>query len=230
VYLITNIVNNKRYVGQTSWNTERRWKRHKILAKSMNSKSARNTYLYNAIRKHGEDKFKVETLCECPDLDTANKAERFFVWLLASHRRTFGYNSTTGGDGVRPNKETRAKMSSWQIGRKASEETRAKLSKSLTGRICPRTPEHAEKIAKKNRGRKASEETKAKMRATRKGRPGRPHTKETKEKLSKQRLGRKLSPEHIANMSKATKGIPWSAAAREAHMLANELRRTRRNA
>ncbi len=58
-YLITNNVNQKVYVG-ISKDPINRWQRHKSNARSTSSKARYNTYLYNAMRKHGIDSFSFQ--------------------------------------------------------------------------------------------------------------------------------------------------------------------------
>lgn len=55
IYKITNIINSKIYIGQTSKSIEERWKGHKF------HKGC--TALHNAIKKYGENNFKIDILC-----------------------------------------------------------------------------------------------------------------------------------------------------------------------
>ena len=105
IYLITSLMNGKLYVGKTTLEPTAKWQDYKIYAKY------ENRVVSKALRKYGPDKFKFEILCECFSLDSLNKSETFFIWLLASHLPSFGYNMTMGGDGLRPNKETRESLS-----------------------------------------------------------------------------------------------------------------------
>jgi hypothetical protein len=50
IYVVTNTVNGKVYVGKTTKPFDGRWKEHQRITRS---KSKRH-YLHNAIRKHGE--------------------------------------------------------------------------------------------------------------------------------------------------------------------------------
>jgi len=61
VYLITNLVNNKKYVGITTRDIETRWKEHKWDA--LNSNRGRSV-LRNSIVKYGIDNFKIELVDE----------------------------------------------------------------------------------------------------------------------------------------------------------------------
>ena len=84
IYLITNTHNGKRYVGKTTQQLEKRWYQHR-----RNAASGKNTWLYKAIRKYGEDAFTVVPVCE-----GGNDEERAIIAQLKPE-----YNLTTGGDG-----------------------------------------------------------------------------------------------------------------------------------
>lgn len=114
VYLVTNTVNGKVYVGQTITTVQDRWKQHLLAAKNGPDFS-----IYRAIRKHGADKFVVETLATCLDQTSLDKTEDLYILISRSLRRDKGYNLKRGGRSGA-----------------LSEETRQKMSKSHTGKIC----------------------------------------------------------------------------------------------
>ena len=93
IYKITNIVNNKSYIGQTSKTIEARWEQH---WKCLNKNECLNRPLYRAFIKYGKDNFKIEEIEECNE-DIVN--EREIYWI--SYFNTFkdGYNLTIGGEG-----------------------------------------------------------------------------------------------------------------------------------
>jgi group I intron endonuclease len=191
IYLILNKINRKIYVGQTTLTWKKRVKKHFTKAGILTTKSVINTYFYNAVRKYGSENFESFLLCSCPDKHALDEAERFFIWMFASHKRSFGYNSTLGGDGVVSNKETREKIGNSNRGRKATPETREKQSKARLGKpMPPRTPEHAALLAAANRNRIVTQETRDKMSVSRKGKPGHPCSEEAREKIRKSKLGK----------------------------------------
>jgi group I intron endonuclease len=96
IYLATCSETGKYYVGQTINTVSFRWKQHVYSSKSYRC----NTFLGRAIRKYGEDSFKLETLCECPDSESLNLAEKFFIYFLGSKKKSLGYNLTEGGDSL----------------------------------------------------------------------------------------------------------------------------------
>jgi group I intron endonuclease len=87
IYKITNLINNKVYIGQSK-NIYKRW------YMEQHSKTHVNIHLYNSFKKYGIDKFKFEVVYETYDL---NKWEKFFIFWNQSN--IIGYNMTKGGEG-----------------------------------------------------------------------------------------------------------------------------------
>lgn len=102
IYIITNTINQKKYVGQTvshRKNHQRyrpfgymgRFRDH--VSEALCKKQCR--YLNNAIRKHGTEAFTVELITKCTlaELDTMES------WHISNSGTLFpqGYNLTTGG-------------------------------------------------------------------------------------------------------------------------------------
>lgn len=95
IYLITNLINGKVYVGKTTGTLENRWKQH-VEAASRNI----DTHLYRAIRKYGAENFKIESLYYGDE--NLNELERYYIKQYNSFQNpTVGYNETRGGDGIR---------------------------------------------------------------------------------------------------------------------------------
>lgn len=95
VYLITNLINGKRYVGQTKQTLSWRWSQHKYLARKGSL-----LHLSCAIRKHGENNFKIAALCTCRDKAEMDSREREYIVLFETRNKTKGYNLTDGGEGA----------------------------------------------------------------------------------------------------------------------------------
>lgn len=93
IYLVTNKINNKKYVGKTEYSVERRWKEH--ISDSKKNKCEKRP-LYNAIRKYGENNFTVQMIEE-----TQYTEEREQYWIRMFDTYKNGYNATLGGDGKR---------------------------------------------------------------------------------------------------------------------------------
>ena len=135
IYVVTNTVNGKQYVGQTTLALSRRWQGH--------SKAVTNgsTYaLHLAIRKYSTAAFKIEQIDSAETLEELNETEAHYISQLET-LAPGGYNSTTGGEGHTVSYETRRKMSEAQIGKSFSVETCKKLSEASMNRkktCCPR--------------------------------------------------------------------------------------------
>lgn len=93
IYKITNIINNKSYIGQSK-NIETRWRRHKFEAK--NAKGSCYDYpLYRAIRKYGIENFSFEILEECL-VEELNNKEIYYIKKFNTFNN--GYNQNEGGN------------------------------------------------------------------------------------------------------------------------------------
>jgi group I intron endonuclease len=146
IYLIRNLVNGKRYVGQTVMSVGRRWDGHKSDAKR------NDTFLYQSMRKHGIENFTIEEVVSC-DSSLLNDLEKHYIKFYGTHFSTgHGYNLTDGADnppsakGLKRTPETLIRMSAAAKNRPPmSAEDRRKCSETAK-RIGHRpTPEAIEK-------------------------------------------------------------------------------------
>jgi group I intron endonuclease len=119
IYLVTNLINGKQYVGQTTLSVEERWKEH--LKKARAGKMNR---LYCAIRKYGQGAFIAEGLTGCDNQEQMNRLENLWITLLKTYDYKYGYNMTFGGDGCAGIDEVKDRM-------------RKSISKAMLGRPCP---------------------------------------------------------------------------------------------
>jgi len=185
VYVITNTVNGKKYVGRTVKSLEQRWNNH--LKGSMNPNNG--MLIAKSIAKYGPDAFERKILEEC-DKSIVGEREMFWIKELRTHVQQGGYNLTLGGDGgligYKPSEETKRKRSEKLRGQKRSLEAREKMRIAATGR--KRSPEVIEKTASKLRGRKQSPEAIAKRSLKLTGK------KISKELLDARRLRNLLKP------------------------------------
>lgn len=98
IYLITNNVNGKQYVGQTIRTIEERYKAH--LRKSKNNKD--NLYLYTAMNKYGANNFMVKEIekiiCSTKkELSQLLNEKEIYYIKAYNTRKPNGYNMTDGG-------------------------------------------------------------------------------------------------------------------------------------
>ena len=142
VYVITNIVNGKQYVGITG-ELKLRWYRHK---KANGSSPA----LHAAIKAYGVDNFVFTHLMDVFNLEHAIEIE---IELIASKgtKAPYGYNLTNGGDGSAGNKlsdETKRKIGEASKLRFHSDDVRKKMSEAQKGLKKPKfSEEHKAKLS-----------------------------------------------------------------------------------
>ena len=88
IYKITNIQNNKVYIGQTIPPIEQRFKRH--LNDALNN--ILDTHFARAIRKYGKENFIIEQIDEAQTQDELNQKEQYCIRYYNSVEE--GYNET----------------------------------------------------------------------------------------------------------------------------------------
>jgi group I intron endonuclease len=175
IYITTNIINGKRYIGQ-----------HK--SKDWDSKYIGSGKLLKyAIKKYGKENFTCFPLAWVWNEKELNQLE---IDYIAHYKPE--YNIDKGGN------------SGGMIGKKQSEETKLKMSKSKKGKIfseehkkkiseAKKNPskEIRKKISEAKKGKKRSEETKRKISISTKGENnsmfGKHHSDEIKQKMSEAR-------------------------------------------
>lgn len=120
IYKITNLKNNKVYIGQTTKTIEERFSVH-----IQKAKQKVNRYLYDAMNCYGYENFQIEEIEECENT-FLDAREKFWIAYYHSNNKEFGYNMTAGGGGGNtwlnnPNKketlkkikETKMKNGTW---------------------------------------------------------------------------------------------------------------------
>lgn len=131
LYVVTNLVNGKQYVGITV-DLERRRREH---ISGHGSK-----IVYKAIQKYGIDNLHFEPWYEGDEQWI--KMMEYRTILALNTLAPSGYNLTFGGEGTlgwKASEETKRKMSAARNGKKLrphSEETRRKISEALKGKEC----------------------------------------------------------------------------------------------
>lgn len=92
IYSIENVVNHKKYIGQ-SINIKSRWCKHKV---DLNNGNHDNDYLQKSWNKYGENNFEFKILEECSE-EELNEKERYYIDLYNTMNRDYGYNLKSGG-------------------------------------------------------------------------------------------------------------------------------------
>jgi group I intron endonuclease len=118
VYLVTNAVNGKKYIGQTKQDFHRYWSHCCSRARAG---SFAKPALYAAIRKYGVSNFSIKILVIVATKEDADYYERELIKAFGTRSREKGYNCTDGGEGLfgyRHSEETKRKMSLAALGNK----------------------------------------------------------------------------------------------------------------
>lgn len=89
IYLITNMINGKKYIGQTTKSLEQRIKNHK------NAMRTKDTHIYRAMRKYGWDNFEFKVLTYAMDQQMLNDLEEYYIRKYDTIK--CGYNMAKGG-------------------------------------------------------------------------------------------------------------------------------------
>lgn len=130
IYLLTNKINGKVYVGQT-WRSFK----HRFGVNGTGYKEC--TYLNKAIKKYGWENFDHKKLTVALIQNDADEAEDFFINLYKSKDSKYGYNIKSGGLNGKLSEETKKKLSILNkgennkfFGKKHTEESKQKVSQN----------------------------------------------------------------------------------------------------
>lgn len=97
IYKITNLINNKIYIGETMRPINIRWNQHK--SQSFNDHGhGYNYHLHAAIRKYGAENFKIEVIEQCSDEDRFDE-ESYLIKKYNTTDPNIGYNFVIEGSG-----------------------------------------------------------------------------------------------------------------------------------
>jgi group I intron endonuclease len=206
IYLITNLLNKKQYVGITKFSIEERFLQH----------TRRGFLLTEAIQKYGKEQFLIELIEKVESIERAYELEQYYIKKYDT-KVPSGYNLTDGGDGLygvviddedrkrrskvmkKLHKEKRTGMH----GKKHTEETKKKMSETAKGKEKPwligkkKSDETKEKIRQSNIGKVLSKEIRKKIsenhhNVSGENNPmyGKKHSQETIEKIRQKQKNR----------------------------------------
>lgn len=156
IYLITNKVNGKVYVGQTRQKLGARWNGHKRDAKTGSLRICR------AIRKYGPESFTIEEIATAETQEWADYLERVWIVVYDSRNKDTGYNIREGGNhSPGMSVEGRESLRQKNLGRPVSQEIREaaslrmkKMWKIGTFKGVPHTEEAKAKMKESHKGSK----------------------------------------------------------------------------
>lgn len=90
IYKITNLINNKCYIGKTERTIQERWQEH------LRHRSSLDLPLSRALNKYGIENFQIEQIEECSSQQVDERENYWIIYYDSCH---YGYNCTLGGEG-----------------------------------------------------------------------------------------------------------------------------------
>ena len=190
IYVYTNIVNGKQYIGKTVRRMNQRHNEHIYDSKNIKYRSI----FHNALNKYGTENFELECMEVQDNLIDVWEVDLIKRW---NTKKPHGYNINDGG----------GSNSGWHH----SEETKRRMSEFRKDKASPlkgsyRPEEVKRKISESLKGKKHTQETKDLLSARLKGRRFR---KETISRMSKAKR-KQFIIEHPSGVLEIVDGLrPW---------------------
>jgi len=195
IYITTNTVNGKKYIGQRKFSNS--WK----------SYLGSGLAILSAIKKYNKENFSRIIIAIAYSREELNQLEIQYIKLHNAVENENYYNISLGGDspmsGRKMTEQHKQKISESEKGKIISEETKGKMKIAKIG--TSRNKETKLKISNYQKNKIVSEETKEKMRGENNHFYGKHHSEESKLKMSNSLKGRKHSEETKNKMKKSSK-------------------------
>ena len=152
IYCIENMVNGKKYIGQSK-DIDRRKYEH---LKKLKGNYHYNKYLQNAFNKYGVNSFKFYIIEKC-NIDNLDEREMFYIKEYNTMDKTKGYNLRAGGNKPKLSETSKEKISQTRkkrikegkiipVRHKWTDEQRERLSKALL-KLYKNNPELKERLS-----------------------------------------------------------------------------------
>jgi group I intron endonuclease len=164
IYKITNIQNNKMYIG-SSVNVTMRITRHKV---DLKRNTHPNTHLQRTYNKNGKKVFIYEVIEYCNPDRLISLEQQYIDQLNPEYNMCKQARSVLG---IKRSNKTKKKLSKALKGRKFTDEHKKKLSAAKIGTTRIFTEEHKNKISQALIGRTISNKNRLKVSARFKGKP-----------------------------------------------------------
>lgn len=147
IYQITNLINEKVYIGQTSNDLKRRICSYLSTVRNPRPSKLR---IIQAFKKHGFENFKFEVIDHATNPTDLDAKEIYWIQIYNSTEYENGYNMAVGGKNIWLNPGIREKIIAKRKGRKHTQETKNKIAASLKGHSF--SEETLRKMSEKKKG------------------------------------------------------------------------------
>jgi len=93
IYIIKNLINRKKYIGQT---TNKRGIRGAMTLESIKN-YYNNSHLINSVKLYGTENFERKIIDSAKDKEDLDKKEEYYIQKYNTLNRNYGYNLKHGG-------------------------------------------------------------------------------------------------------------------------------------